>query len=389
MANINIYSWDDFCYYTGSTAPVYKKGTQETFSSTDTLRFGDSFLDENDSFIGEGTGTRNDPYICGTYYEMRCATGAPNIYYLQLVEGGDDENGYHLYYYPKANKYARHDRSTTTIDFNTAQYAGVNSIYLNCHINFNGWTFENLNFNPDANFRSNCTKSGISNMILLKCHAGTASSIYDYYLFEGRGGSANPYPAYIIDSIVQVDLQSVSTNTSYRTGLLYAYYTTGSAYRCTFSVSGGTGPFALGGANSNSYSCKYYDCIFNFDLYPYCLFYDGSSSARLNNYLYSCKLTGQISQRYTGVAYPYIAKQLNNCIVDTYIYNETVEPPTIYTLDVSQAGQVTVYNSDKANCPTDTHNLIGLNSTDIKSPTALRTIGFPIGSDEINGESNV
>lgn len=383
MANIDIYTWDDFIYYTGSTAPTYKKGTQELFSNTDTVRFGDTYLDANNNFIGDGDGTRENPYICGTYYEMRCATGAPNIYSLQLVENGDDENGYHLYYYPKTNKYARHDRSNTTIDFNDVQPGGVNNICIHSYINFNGWTFENLNFFPGARFLfKTAERIYIYNMILLKCTAESSSPSSTFYFFDSSytgSSSATAYTVSVRDSIIQVDLQHGGTTSG--THLLASKYYDANMYRCTVAISGRVGPFNVGYSAQSSYGAYIYDCNFNMDLN---MLYGMENKT----YFYNCKFTGQQTTR-NSVQTNSLGYQLNNCIVDMFSWLKTDESsePTKYSVRAAQQGTITVYNTDKAT--SSTTNFIGRDSENINNPSALRSIGFPIGSDEINGESNV
>ena len=387
MANINIYSWDDFSYYTASTKPTFIKDSQNLYNSTDTVRFGDTYLDENNNFIGDGAGTREDPYICGTYYEMRCATGAPNIYSLQLVENGDDENGYHLYYYPKANKYARHDRSNTTIDFNIAQYPGVNNICIHSYINFNGWTFENLNFFPGARFVfKTAERIYIYNMILLKCTAEASSTGSPFHLFDSGytgSSSATAYTVSVRDSIIQVDLQHGATSTGAGVGtyLLASKYYDANMYRCTVAISGRVGPFNVGYSPQSNYGAYIYDCNFNMDLN---MLFGIENKA----YFYNCKFTGQQTVRSSSSTNSF-GYQLNNCIVDmfSWLKADGSSEPTKHSVRAGQQGTITVYNTDKATSNTD--NFIGLDSENINNPSALRSIGFPIGSDEINGESNV
>lgn len=358
MSTYKVKTWNEFTTQNGSSELL----------ASDTIYFDDSFIDsQTGQFNGAGSGTQSSPYICGTYNELLKATGAPNIYYLKMVKEMDDANGYHTYFYN--NKYAKHDRSLTTIDFSALGYtSGYNNIQFNCHCNFNGWTLLNLRFYPNKKFFFNILANiNVRNLILLNCYWSSQTTNFDALFYTNKNG----YGFTIYDSIIDVEMQDGVATTSYYRALGYTNGITSSFYRCSFAIRGNIYAMLLGTANSTSYEVPFYDCLFNFDFRVYCFYSStgGATAANLNN----CLLTGQINFTSNGSDRS-LAKKMNSCIVDCSLKYGTSK----LSFTVIANGTMTLYNTDKTAYSSSYSTYQGVTTEQLKQPQTLRNYGFPI-----------
>ena len=355
MSTYKVKTWNEFTTQNGSSGLL----------ASDTIYFDDSFIDaQTGQFNGAGSGTQSSPYICGTYNELLKATGAPNIYYLKMVKEMDDANGYHTYFYN--NKYAKHDRSLTTIDFSALGYvSGYNNISFNCHCNFNGWTLLNLRFYPNKGFYFNTLANiNINKLILLNCYWSSESTGSDALFYENKTG----YNFTIYDSIIDVEMQD-GRPTNNR-ALAWGSNSTSSFYRCSFAIRGYISYMLLGSNSSDSYQISFYDCLFNFD-FRTDHFYNSASYTLAC--LYNCLLTGKINFT-SSSSNRTIAKKMNSCIVDCYMKYGDAK----LSFGVKATGTINLFNSDKCSYDYAYTTFQSVITEQLKQPQTLRNYGFPI-----------
>ena len=359
-------------YVVGSWSDFLDINKEASVSSGDTIYFADSNLDGSGNFVGSGTGTRDNPYICGTYNEMLAATGATNIYYLELVKDGDDSHGYHLYHYD--GKYARHDRSTTTINFNDYEeyLSGFDDFDVYCNINFNGWTLLNLKFKPSKCFRWKRASSSnvIKQLILLNCQfSHTGSNLF--YCF---GSDISNAATLLNDCVIHIDVQ-VSYN--YYQAALVRGTATSNIYRCSFTVTGNCCYWCFGHVSDSSYAIKYYDSTFDLDLNFWTI---ATADKETKSYFYSCLFKGKMhwlhsandNERKLGIL-------ASLCIIDCTMVSST---ENLELFGFYNVGTITLYNNQKCGGVLGaTSNLVAVTTAQLKEPTTLQSKGFPIGAD--------
>lgn len=367
MATITVSKWSDFLSNNTSSR-----------ESSDVIYFADANV-ENGVFIGQGTGTRDNPYICGTYNEMIVATGARYLYNLQLVEGGEDEHDMKLYWCN--GKYARHDRTNTTIDLNLEGYtSGINDIIIYCIVNFNGWTLQNFKFYNNAGVivKPACA---FRRAICINWMMSTTVVGSSYFNAFEMGSDAG-----FTDNIMQL---SIVGNTSDSRVFLFlgdktaAIYNI-SMYRNTFTLYVRAAAFAFGyNSNSAVYTTTYYDTVFDLDVDVYSLAgnTNGSDASIERSRLYGCIIKGNIHINNTSTANRtnVLCRTISASIVDCTVTSESTNTNKLY---VGIGGIVaTVANSDKVQITSSTGSAISVTSAELLQPNVLRQKGFPIGSD--------
>lgn len=363
MATYTVSSWSDFL--------LYNTTDRET---SDVIYFADSNITDG-TFTGQGTGTRNDPYICGTYNEMMVATGARYLYNLQLVEE-DSEEDMKLYYCN--GKFARHDRTNTTIDANFEGYSsGINTITIRCNVNFNGWTLQNFKFYPNANIVVSASCQ-FRRAICLNWEMSTnQTGLVPFTLASNTTFS---------DNIIQLD---VVGNTATQGSVIILCQAEGgnssysiSIYRCTFTIYVRAAAFAYGyNGNSSAYYTTYYDCTFNNDISVNALSHNSNGSQSSDRKyvrarFYNCQHKGSIiinngntSSSYTNTLCYVLLTTIFDCNVTHGSSDNTL---VVYSTNGVVAS---VFNSEKATIA----NAIPVTSTELLQPATLRQKGFPMG----------
>ena len=176
-----IETWADFnTYNTSQYQNVYSKYKNPHYDY------------DTNSWNIPGSGTSEDPYIVSTYDELIHATGAANIYDIPLINKA-------VMTYKYGDIFCRYDTSLSTFNFNTLAPEGLNSIKLNTHMDFNGWTLLNM--------RITATESDI----FYQAYSGGWIKNARILNFQGVGNSL--FGCVIYDMVFQGQLTNAGDNT--------------------------------------------------------------------------------------------------------------------------------------------------------------------------------
>lgn len=358
----------------GTSSDPYKVHSWDEFTSVNIssnagqyITFANTYIDSEGHFTGAGTGTKADPYMCTTYKEVMAALGCSYIWDFKKVavsdESEDYDNGDYLYYYNE--KYARHCRETTTIDFNDLGITSSAAIKFYCNTNVNGWTLRNIKFNDNAGFQ---LYSGVymQRAILLNIKF-TAYGTGDGVVFFANDNTNSNY-VYIYDVIGQFAVLGTGNVTVFNNKNFFQY-------RCALSISGSDmNIFSIRKNVSGSANATYiYDCHFHFDNIVCNRFADDLT-------VYSaCLCDGKITNHMSGGGLGYIAHSFVNTIWDVDHIMDGSWSGNFKAYGSMNSGSVYTNRQGTRYASYDGFKLV--TDEQIRDPAYLASIGVDIGVD--------
>lgn len=320
------------------------------------ITFADIHIDSNGNYTISGSGTQADPYIVSTYCEMLHCTGAPNIHQCKLIDN-TLPNRELLYRYdiedPETHVvtsiYCRFNPAPSTIDFNDLYTETIGGTLVNNFIYFNGWTM--LNFSVDINshdffYTSDRNNSQVRELFLLNAMAtGDETTVV---LFSVR----------IVDSVVQIEcVAGTSTNVYVGRSLSSGMFWDRSSLHLTIH---GCSGFSGAMSNQNVFT----DCVVVLDVKCGSAF--GSSNVN-GFYLRRSVMKGTIQN-----------SSSNGTFVDGG-ENGIYDVESTVAIGRPRAGENCIFNSEKVSWSTT--GWVGATSSELLSPSTLRSKGLSIGVD--------
>ena len=345
-----VLSWEDFLRVRPSSL------------ATDTyIKFGNLNM-ENGDFMGSGSGTTDNPFICNTFEEICVALGCHKIWQADIYDDCEDTDKMKVYHYN--GHYAKHMRTPTTIDLEEYFVEGTETT-LNLYgiINFNGWTLTNIRaIDTDSFVKIYKTSGLILTNFVFEYNGGTSGS----RMILARGVKA------ISDSMLQC---SLSTSGQYT--YIVPYTTGGGAVieRVAMDILGSiTTQFILAESSTTEAAiAKFYDCVINESINGATP--PGTTSNSRGNF-YNTKLTGSIKYDTTSTSFT-DTKKFTNCIVDVLHKNANNE---LMDITLSKTCVNSIYNTDKVGTFTAT-GFAPLTTSNLESASDIAATGFPIGVD--------
>ena len=321
------------------------------------ITFADVHVDGNGNYTISGSGTQADPYIVSTYREMLHCTGASNIHQCKMI-AKDDTTREMTYRYDSENPetheiesvYCRYNPVLSTIDFNDLFVATIGGILVNNFIYFNGWTM--LNFSVSINshdffYTSNRNQSQVCELFLLNAMA------------IGDESNVVLYSVHIVDSVVQIECVADSSTIVYVGRSLYrGMHWDRSSLHLTIHNCGG---FSGAMENQNVFA----DCVVVLDVKCGSAFGGGNVCGF---YLRRSVMKGTIQ---------------NNSSSGTFVdggENGIYDVESTVAIGRPRAGENCIFNSEKVSWSA-TNGWVGATSSELLSPSTLRSKGLSIGVD--------
>lgn len=334
----------------------------QTVATETFIKFGNKNI-ENGEFIGSGSGTRDNPYICNTFEEICLTLGCNKIWQADIYDDCEETDKMKVYYNSKTDKYAKHVRTSTTIDLEEyLDRDDVTTLNIGGVVNFNGWTLTNIR----------C----INNFFNVYKVEGVIITNFVYENDDNNRSIFSPM-AYIYDSMIQIHLSMpIIPSMSYELQVFSCRSGGSKIKRSSIDVSGVCNHFCL--CEDSYYAenvCHIYDSIVNFDL----------SVKRLYEYnsgkYFNTKLTGKIKtlQGSTGANTNHLlGKSFMDSIIDVEIEDAT---DFKFFKSSSTYNTNSLYNSDKLSLANGINGFTGISTESLESAEGIAATGFPIGVD--------
>lgn len=349
--------------YIVSTWDQYLEVRPQTVATETFIKFGNKNI-ENGEFIGSGSGTRDNPYICNTFEEICLTLGCNKIWQADIYDDCEETDKMKVYYNSKTDKYAKHVRTPTTIDLEEyLDRDDVTTLNIGGVVNFNGWTLTNIRCINVSDFFCVYKIEGI---------------IITNFVYENDDNHRRVFSpmAYIYDSMIQIHLSMpIITNMGYKIQV-FSYRSGGSKIkRSAIDISGVCNEFALCESSSTSSNeCYIYDSIINYDLSIKCLYEYNKGK------FFNTKLTGKIKtvQGSTGINTSHVlGRVFTDSIIDVEI-EDASDYEVFRSSDTTNANSL--YNN-KLSLASGINGFTGISTESLKSASDIADTGFPIGVD--------
>ena len=349
--------------YIVSSWDEYLEVRPETVATEIFIKFGNKNI-ENGEFTGSGSGTRDNPYICNTFEEICITLGCHKIWQADIYDDCEETDKMKVYYNSKTDKYAKHVRTSTTIDLEEyLDRDDVTTLDIGGVVDFNGWTLTNIRSINTTDFL-NLYK--ISSVIITNFVGEYDDNFYRVISDNTR---------YIYDSTIQIHISAPKrSDYSYAIDILPWLYDGLTVKRTSFDISGICTVFGFAQASSyQSRELKMYDSIANFDLSVRYI-----SENNVGSY-YNTKFTGEIDAMETSLNEDahMIGYTFSDCIIDANIH--TSDNNKCMTKSSTNANNL--YNSDKISVSSSTNGFTGISTESLESAEDIAATGFPIGVD--------